>query len=113
MRTSINAILLPGIFFDYTSGWSESDCTRTTQLTLGDTATATRRATDNAKALDAFMATKFQIDGMLERQKALSDDHIETHPDEINWGHVGTLNHCASLLRQITEAAFREGEHAA
>ena len=54
------------------------------------------------------MATKFQIDGILERLKALSDDHIETHPDEINSGHVGTLNHCASLLRQITEAAFRE-----
>ena len=45
----------------------------------------TRRATDNAKALDAFMTTKFQIDAMLERLKALSDDHFETHPDEINW----------------------------
>ena len=73
----------------------------------------TRRATDNAKALDAFMTTKFQIDAMLERLKALSDDHFETHPDEINWGGVGTLNHYASLLRQITDAAFKEGEHAA
>jgi len=73
----------------------------------------TRRATDNAKALDAFMATKAQIDAMLERLKALGDDHFEAHPDEINWGHVGTLNHYASLLRQITEAAFKEGEHAA
>ena len=45
--------------------------------------------------------------------KALSDDHFETHPDEINWGHVGTLNHYAALLRQITDAAFKEGEHAA
>lgn len=44
----------------------------------------TRRATDNAKTLDAFMTTKFQIDAMLERLKALSDDHFETHPDEIN-----------------------------
>ena len=44
---------------------------------------------------------------------ALSDDHFETHPDEINWGHVGTLNHYASLLRQITDSAFKEGEHAA
>jgi hypothetical protein len=50
---------------------------------------------------------------MLERLKALSDDHFETHPDEINWGHVGTLNHYASLLRQITDAAFKEGDHAA
>ena len=72
----------------------------------------TRRATDNTKALDAFLATKAEIDGTLERLKALSDDHFETHPDEINWGDVGTLNHYASLLRQITVSAFREGEHA-
>jgi hypothetical protein len=72
-----------------------------------------RRAADNSKALDAFIATKVEIDAMLERLKALSDDHFETHPDEINWGNVGTLNHYASLLRQITDSAFKEGEHAA
>jgi hypothetical protein len=38
---------------------------------------------------------------------------VLTHPDEINWGDVGTLNHYASLLRQITDSAFKEGEHAA
>ena len=73
----------------------------------------TRRATDNAKTLDAFMTTKFQIDAMLGSLKALSDDHFETHPDEISWGDAGTLNHSASLLRQITDAAFKEGEHVA
>ncbi len=73
----------------------------------------TRRATDNAEALNAFVTTKFQIDAMLERLKALSDEHFETHPDEINWGHVGTLNHYASLLRQNTDSAFKEGKHAA
>jgi hypothetical protein len=59
------------------------------------------------------MTAKFQIDAMLECLKALSDDHFETHPDEINWGDVGTLNHYASLLRQIIDSAFHEGEHAA
>ena len=73
----------------------------------------TRRATDNSKALDAFLAAKFQIDAMLERLVALSDDHFDSHPDEINWGHVGTLNHYASLLRRITDSAFKAGEHAA
>ena len=72
----------------------------------------TRRAIDNTKALDAFMTTKFQIDAMLERLKALSDDHFDTDPDAIRWGDVGTLNHYASLLRQITDSAFSEGEHA-
>lgn len=73
----------------------------------------TRRAADNTKALDAFMTARFQIDAMLDRLKALSADHFETHADEINWGDVGTLNHYASLLRQITDIAFNEGEHAA
>ena len=73
----------------------------------------TRRATENSKALDAFMAAKAEIDVMLERLKTLSDDHFGTHPDQINWGNVGTLKHYASLLRQITDSAFKEGEHAA
>ena len=73
-----------------------------------------RRATaPNDKALNAFLAAKIEIDGMLARLKTLSDDHFETDPDEINWGDVGTLNHYASLLRQITDSAFSEGEHAA
>ena len=75
--------------------------------------TTRRTNASNDKALDAFMTTKFQIDAMLERLKALSADHFETHPDEIHWGHVGTLNHYASLLSQITDSAFKEGEHAA
>lgn len=33
----------------------------------------TRRATGDAKALDAFKATKFQIGAMREHLKALSD----------------------------------------
>ena len=72
----------------------------------------TRRAQDNTKALDAFLAAKFEIDAMLERLAALSADHFETSPDEINWGHVGTLSHYRDKLREITDMAFREGEHA-
>lgn len=72
----------------------------------------TRRATDNSNAIDAFLATKFEIDAMLERLAALSADHFETHPDEINWGHVGTLNHYRDRLREITDSAFKEGEYA-
>ncbi|WP_136646705.1 hypothetical protein [Tabrizicola sp. YIM 78059] len=72
----------------------------------------TRRATDNTKALDAFLAAKTEIDAMLERLAALSDDHFETSPDEIHWGHVGTLNHYRDRLREITDSAFKEGEHA-
>ena len=72
----------------------------------------TRRATDNSTALDAFLAAKFEIDAMLERLTALSANHFDTHPDEIDWGDVGTLNHYRAKLREITDSAFGEGEHA-
>ena len=73
----------------------------------------TRRTNDNSKALDANDTATTEIYTMLERLKALSDDHFETQPDEIHWGHVGTLKHYAGLLRQISDSAFKEGEHVA
>jgi hypothetical protein len=75
--------------------------------------TAMHRRHDNRTALDAFIARKAEIDTMLVRLKALSDDHFGYSPDDINWGHVGTLAHYAELLKRITDAAFKEGEHAA
>jgi len=66
----------------------------------------------NAKALDAFIARKGRIDAMLVRLQTLSDEHFNWSPDEINRGHVGTLEHYAELLKRITDSAFKEGEHA-
>lgn len=63
-------------------------------------------------ALAAFIEKKAEIDTMLVRLQRLSDDHFDAHPDEINWGHVGTLEHYASLLKRITDSAFGEGEFA-
>ena len=71
------------------------------------------RRNDKQTALDAFIARKAEIDTMLERLKTLSDEHFGYTPDDINWGHVGTLAHYAELLKRITDAAFKEGEHAA
>ena len=73
----------------------------------------TRRTTDNTAALNDFLAAKIEIDGMLARLTTPSHDHFDTYPDEITWGDVGTLNHDANLLRQITDSAFSEGEQAA
>lgn len=63
-------------------------------------------------ALADFMSRKAEIDDMLARLQGLSDDHFNTDPDEINWGHVGTLEQYASLLKRLTDSAFGEGEHA-
>ena len=63
-------------------------------------------------ALAAFIEKKAEIDTMLARLQRLSDDHFNAHPDGINWGRVGTLEHYASLLKRITDSAFGEGEFA-
>ena len=70
-------------------------------------------AKSNDEALDAFIAKKAEIDTMLQRLQALSDDHFGVAPDGITWGDVGSLEHHAELLKRITEMAFNEGEHAA
>ena len=63
-------------------------------------------------ALQKFLARKVEIDTMLAWLQALSDDHFNVDPEAVNWGHVGTLERYAELLRQITDSAFKEGEHA-
>jgi hypothetical protein len=64
------------------------------------------------QALATFVSKKAQIDAMLARLQALSDDHFGYSPDEVTWDHVGTLKHYAELLRRVTNSAFKEGEHA-
>jgi len=69
-------------------------------------------AKSREQALAAFVSKKAEIDTMLTRLQALSDDHFDYSPDEITWDHVGTLGHYAELLKRITDSAFKEGEHA-
>ena len=67
----------------------------------------------NEDALATFVSKKAEIDTMLTRLQALSDEHFGYRPDEVTWAHVGTLEHYAELLKRITDMAFNEGEHAA
>ena len=69
-------------------------------------------AKSKEQALAAFIAKKAEVDEALTRLQALSDDHFDYAPDDINWSHVGTLGHYAELLKRITDSAFNEGEHA-
>lgn len=71
-----------------------------------------RRPRDNSEALAAFLAKKAEIDTALARLTALSADHFNADPDTLHWGHVGDLEFYASLLKRVTDSAFREGEHA-
>ena len=64
------------------------------------------------QALAAFVSKKAEIDAILTRLQALSDDHFGYSPDEITWSHAEGLAHYAELLKRITDMAFKEGEHA-
>ena len=73
---------------------------------------AERAARNREAALSSFIARKAEIDERLARLQALSDEHFNTHPDEVGWGDVGALEHYASLLKRITDSAFGIGEYA-
>ena len=71
-----------------------------------------RHSKSNETALAAFVSRKTEIDTMLARLQALSDDHFGYGPDEVTWSHAEGLAHYAELLKRITDQAFNEGEHA-
>lgn len=55
-------------------------------------------------ALAAFIVRKAEVDELLARLVALSDEHFGFTPDEIDWGHVGTIAAIAESLKRIDEA---------
>lgn len=65
------------------------------------------------EALDVFIVRKGEINAMLRRLTELSADHFGVKPDDVDWGHVGTLARYAQLLHQPSDSAFQEGEYAA
>ena len=69
-----------------------------------------RRAAPNDKALESFLATKRRIDDMPTRIQTLSGDHFDTDPNPVHRADVGTQSHCSSLLRQIADISFSNGE---
>ena len=75
--------------------------------------TNTTKTRSNDDALGAFVQKKAEIDAMLTRLQALSDDHFGYAPDEIELGPCRHPRHYAELLKRVTDSAFHEGEHAA
>ena len=70
------------------------------------------KPTDNSVALAAYIAHKTEIDTILARLAALSGEHFNRTLDEVAWADVGPLTSYLENLRQVSDAAFHEGEHA-
>jgi hypothetical protein len=71
------------------------------------------KSPDNSEALAAFIARKSEIDAILVRLTALSADYFNRTPDDVSWADVGTLSGYLKGLREVSDAAFHEGEYAA
>jgi hypothetical protein len=69
------------------------------------------KSKDNSRSLAAFIARKTGIDTILARLTALSLDHFGREPASVTCGDVGTLASYLKGLREISDAAFHEGEH--
>ena len=67
----------------------------------------------NSEPLAAFIAHKGEIDAILARLSALSNEHFNRAPDDVSWADVGTLGSYLEGLRRVSDSAFHEGEYAA
>ncbi|WP_296701388.1 hypothetical protein [Thiocapsa sp. UBA6158] len=56
----------------------------------------------NETALAAFMAGKAEIDVLLARIAAASDDHFGANPERVTWGDAGSLGFVTERLKEIT-----------
>ena len=72
-----------------------------------------RKSPDSSEALAAFIAHKAEIDAILARLSALSNEHFSRAPDDVSWADVGTLGSYLEGLRRVSDSAFHEGEYAA
>ena len=57
----------------------------------------------NEAALAAFMAGKTEIDALLARIAAASEDHFGANPERVTWGDAGSLGFIAERLKEITD----------
>lgn len=58
---------------------------------------------DNDRAVGALMAAKAEFDSILNSLGALSEDHFGVLPDDVNWGHVGSVSEATRLLREAKQ----------
>jgi len=56
-------------------------------------------------ALSAFVNHKLRFDELLARLRQLSENHFAYNPDDINWGHVGSVESYVQQLQRVADMA--------
>ena len=72
----------------------------------------TAMAASKEKALGKFVEQIVEINERLAELQAFADNHMGYQPDEITWSHVGTAGYFIRQLTELTDAAYKRGEHA-
>lgn len=66
----------------------------------------------NEKALTAYMGVLAEMSDRLDELQAYIEDHGMVSPDDVNWGHVGSLQAMLTTLTELTDQAYQRGEYA-
>ena len=72
----------------------------------------TRATRNQEQSLETFLAKKAEFDALLADLQRMSDDHFAADPETVLWGHVGTIEHWNSRLREMADSYFKRGEFA-
>ena len=64
-------------------------------------------------ATTAYVQKIGKLIGLLEALQTAAENHFDTNPDDINWGHVGSLNAVVDRVQEAHDMALRQSEYAA
>jgi hypothetical protein len=62
------------------------------------------------KALNEFIGAVGRCKAYLEELEAYFDNHMDVHPDKVNWGTANTANYFAAHLQELADRAMKRGE---
>jgi hypothetical protein len=68
-----------------------------------------REAGREGSALQRFMATVGEIQLTLAAIREAADNHFDTDPGDVTWGHVGDANRTLAGLKEILAVIRGEG----
>jgi hypothetical protein len=66
----------------------------------------------NDKAIEAYAAHVELVRKIAARILEHAENYLGASPEEITWAKVGSAEHFATELLEISDAMFGEGEHA-
>ncbi|MCL2576939.1 MAG: hypothetical protein FWE27_02665 [Defluviitaleaceae bacterium] len=66
----------------------------------------------NEKALGNFIGLMGEARERIAELQEYIDNHMNTSPDEINWGNCGSAEYLLAQLTELTDWAYNRGEYA-